>query len=329
MSGKQTLGGDADVERLMGGPPRLAYEDIVRHPRLHDAVGVYLDRFLAVYDEDPFMVRLLIEAGRHSVTQLVMVLEAGYEPARRETWPTLGRIKEMMAAFGLGSGRHVDSLISRLCEVGFLELYPSDYDGRSKLLKGTERLWTHDREWLAAHFAPLAVCYPTHDYGPIMRRDADFHVRFRRAAVPFTPLGAKLVHAVPDMMMFFEHAGGFMVIAALLQAALATGDASHAAVPYADVGERFGLSRTHVRRLLAEAEAAGLVKLHARGGHRVEILPRLWASHGRGMACGMYFHDIVYAATIRAAAAQAPAPPTVGADGGPQTTGRTHLRRVK
>jgi hypothetical protein len=91
-----------------------------------------------------------------------------------------------------------------------------------------------------------------------------------------------------------------MVIAALLQTAMANPDGTHAAVPYAHIGDRFGISRTHVRRLLKTAEAAGLVKLHARGGQRVEVLPRLWAAHDRGMATGMYGHDLVYVATARA-----------------------------
>jgi hypothetical protein len=34
-----------------------------------------------------------------------------------------------------------------------------------------------------------------------------------------------------------------------------------------------------------------------------KILPPLWASHDRGMAGGMYGHDIVYQATMNAFAA--------------------------
>jgi DNA-binding transcriptional ArsR family regulator len=73
----------------------------------------------------------------------------------------------------------------------------------------------------------------------------------------------------------------------------------HAAVPYADVGNRFGVSRTHVRKLLVAAEEAGLVRLRERGGHRVEILPRLWSSHDRGIAGGMYLHDMIYLVASR------------------------------
>ena len=78
------------------------------------------------------------------------------------------------------------------------------------------------------------------------------------------------------------------------------GGGSSACRAYADVGERFGVSRTHVRKLLVAAEGAGLVKPHARRGHRVEILPRLCSSHDRGIAGGMYLHDILYMPATKA-----------------------------
>jgi hypothetical protein len=323
------LANDVELERLAGVRPRLAYNDIVRHPRLREAIRVYLDAFLAVYDDEPFLVRLLIEAGRIALAQFVMVLGAGYEPARRETWPTVSRLKETMAAMGLASGRHVDQLVGRLCDAGFLVLAPAEHDRRIKVIAGTEKLWAHDRDWVAAHVAPLAVCYPQHDYGLALRRDPDFHVRMKRVSTRFFPVIGRLVRAVPDMNLFFDRAGGYMVLAALLQTALVAEDGLRAAVPYAHAGERFGLSRTHVRRLLGAAEDAGLVKLPARGGHQVEILPRLWASHDRGISCGMYLHDLVYVETMKTYATEqvAHAGQSAEPDRVPERIGE--LRRVK
>ena len=186
-----------------------------------------------------------------------------------------------------------------------MELVPSDQDRRIKLLRMTETLRTHDRDWIAAHYAPLAVLYPQHDYTLALGRDPAFQVAQRRASLPFASLGAKLITSVPEMLLFLDRAGGYPVLAALLQVAMADPENPHAAIPYTDAGDRFGVSRTHVRRLLNAAQDAGLVKLHARGGHRVEILPRLWASHDRGISGGMYFHDIVYLAATNALSAQA------------------------
>jgi hypothetical protein len=193
---------DAEIERVLGRPPPLSYDDIVGHPRLPQARKVYIDRFLEMYGDDPFLVRLLIETGRFHVFHLATILEAAYDPARRETWPTIGLLKQTIAAIGqegVASARRVDHLIARLCEVGCMELVPSDRDRRIKLLRMTERLRTHDRDWIAAHYAPLAVLYPRHDYTLALRRYPKFQVAQRRASLPFASLGAKLIMSVPPL----------------------------------------------------------------------------------------------------------------------------------
>jgi len=108
----------------------------------------------------------------------------------------------------------------------------SEQDRRVRILRPTEKLRAHDRDWLPTHFAPLTILYPQHDYGLVMRRDPEFQVAFRRACIPFIPFGAKVLFSVPDMLLFLNHAAGYMVIAALRQIAMSDGDPSHAAMPY-------------------------------------------------------------------------------------------------
>lgn len=283
-----------DIEHLIAHTPHVSREAILQNQRFAEARKLYLDHFLEVYDGDPFLVRLLIESGRFLVYMLAVVLDAGQDPERRETWFTVGRLKQLMTSFGLASERQVDHLVSRLRAVGFMEVLPCRQDRRVRILKPTEKMLAHDRDWLAAHYAPLTILCPHNDYGLVMRRDPAFQVIHRRTGLAFLPIGVKELMSVPDMMLFFDRAGGHMVLAALLQAALTEPDHPHAAMPYADVGDRFGVSRTHVRQLLVAAQDRGLVILKARGGHRVEILPRLWASYDRGIAGGMYLHDLVY-----------------------------------
>ncbi len=298
----------AELERLAGGAPRVALEDILEHGHLKDARRLYLRRFLGVYGNDPSLARLLVERGRFLVYMLTVVLEAAQDPARRETWSTVGRLKQKMALFGVASERRIDHLVTRFCALGYMKVRSCDDDRRVRILLPTSRLKAHDRDWLAAHYAPLSVLYPQHDYGPALRRDRQFQMHHRRACVPFLPLAAKLLLSVPDMMLFFAHAAGHMILAALLHAAMGEGEDPLAAVPYAEVGERFGVSRTHVRQLLVAAQTAGLVKLHARGGHRVEILPRLWSSYDRAIAGGMYLNDMLYVAATRSTTRPVPEP---------------------
>lgn len=295
----------AELHNLLGGPPRIGFEDIVAHPRLATARKVYIDRFLELYAGNPFLARLLIQANRFFVFHLVLVLEAAQDPARRETWVTVGLLKEKMALLALASDRQIDHMIARLRSVGFLDLHPSEADRRVRLVASTEQLRAHDRDWLVAHYSGLDLLYPQHDYGPIMRRDPHFQVLLRSVGVALLPVAAKLMMAEPQTITFFENAGTYPVMATLIQAAMAQPDDPHVAVPYAEVGDRFGISRTQVRKLLTAFASQGLLRLHARGGQRVEILPQFWSLHDRGIAVGMFIHDLLHQMAMRASAARA------------------------
>ncbi|MCP3374059.1 hypothetical protein [Bradyrhizobium cajani] len=291
---------DADVARLLGEPPRLVHADIVGHPRLPEARRYYLDCILKIYDGEPFLVRLLVESGRFSLYHLALVLEAAQDPARRETWLTAALLKKWLATLGIASGRHVDHLLARLHEVGYITSEPSLCDRRVRILSLTEEARAHDRAWLAAHYAPLSMLYPEHDYACALRPSASFQTLHRRTSLNFASLGGRLMLSEPHVLLFLNHAAGYPILAALLQAAMCDGE-QQASLRYADIGHRFGVSHTQVRKLLVAAEERGLVKLHAGGGHKVEILPELWTSHDRAIAGGMYYHDVVYVATMRAA----------------------------
>jgi hypothetical protein len=285
---------DPDFLRLAQGAPHLSYNEIVRHPRMAEARKLYVTHFLTLYDRDPFMARLLIETGRFLVYHIAVILGAAQDPARRETWLTIGRLKKAIAMFGVGSDRHIDQIVGRLVAVGFLTSQASEQDRRVRILKPTETMLAHDRAWLAAHYAPLTVVSRFGDYDPVMRGDSAYQITNRKISVGFVPFSGRLLAVAPELLLFFKHAGGHMVSASLLHAAMATPDAQ-AAVPYAEIGDRFGISRTHVRMILVEAQDAGLVRLDGRGGHRVQILPALLLSYDRGLAAGMLSHDMVHA----------------------------------
>jgi len=285
---------DFAVGGVMPGYAHASHAELLAHPDLPAARRVYLDRFLAAYGDDPFLSRLLIEAGRFVLVALVVVLDAGHDPERRDTWPTLGRLKQEMAAFGLASGRHVDQLVTRLRDVGFLEVVPSSEDRRVRLLRPTARMLAHDRAWVAAHTEPLALLYPANDYGALTRGEPEAYLAYRRAGLELMPISVRSMPLAGEMLRFFFHASGFMVIAALLDAALRAGDIA-APVGFHGVGERFGVSRTHVRGIVSMAVEADLVRLHGRGGHMVEILPAMWRAFDGSLCLGLHLMDLVVA----------------------------------
>ena len=287
-----------ELERLVGGRLRLTFENILNHPQLPAARGAYLNAFLDVYDGDPFLVRLLLEAGRFLVFHTAAVLDAAQDLSRRETWFTVSALKEVLATYGFASGRHVDHLVRRLCDVGFLDKLQAPADRRVTLLSATEKLWSHHSKWLAAHYVPLATLFPHHDYGPVLSHDRAFDVLHCRSCPAFIPVSARLMMTLPDTMLFFNHSAGPLIQNTVLKAAIDSGN-PHAAVPYIDATARFGVSRSHVRRLMKSAQSADLVRLVGRGGRQIEILPRFWTSFDRGLAVGMYLQDAVHLVAMR------------------------------
>jgi len=283
---------------LMGATPYLTLEELLAHPRLNEARRVCLDAFLTLYEGDRQAMRLIGDAARFLVFNNLIVLHAGYDVDRPETWPTIGRMKAVLQMYGISSDRAVDTLLSRLRDLGFLETAPFESDGRVRLLRPTENALVHDRDWLVAHYAPLTVLYPERDYSRIMNREPAFQLLHRRVSVGFVPLSAMLMSGREEFLFFFSHAGGVMIEAAILRAAMDSEDGTHADVSFAAMAKRFGLARSHVREVLRGAEAIGLVKLHGRGGQRVEILPRFWSAHAHSMAIGLYLHDMIYAKAV-------------------------------
>jgi hypothetical protein len=257
---------------------------------------LYLRQFLDLYGNDPFLVRLLLEQGRFFVHFCAVHLYAGHDPARRETWCTIGALKQSVVACGMASPRQVDHLIGRLQDAGFVTVQPAPGDRRARLLLPTEAMLKHDRQWLTVHHAPMTVLWPERDYGRAMRSDLEFQLAHRRESARRMAAGLQIMTAVPETMLFFNHAGGHMVRSALLWAAMEDENATSVAVPYAELAARFGVSRTQVRVILRGAEALDLVRLVDRGGRRVELTPKLWTSYDEGLAGGFYMHDLIYRA---------------------------------
>ena len=68
------------------------------------------------------------------------------------------------------------------------------------------------------------------------------------------------------------------------------------------LGDRFGVSRTHVRNLLLEAEQMGLVRLSKGRNRSVEMRPQLVQAFDRFIADGMSGHDLCYRLALQAVA---------------------------
>jgi DNA-binding MarR family transcriptional regulator len=289
--------GKGVAETAQGDLPILpAYhstEEILAHPRFPAARDALLRGMLSLYENRPFLNRLLLEVGRNVLFVVIMCLSACYDEADRETWPTLQLVKDAMAAFGLASSRRVADLVARLLKTGYLEQRSAPWDRRTRILAPTPKMLAQDQDWLVSHYIPLQVLFPNPGYAPIMQRDPTFQLQQRMVAASLMTQGAALLERNPLMLHFMRREAGIMILIKLMHGAGPAADTERE-ISYSDIGARFGVSRTQVRKLLQEAEETGLVHLIRRAGQFVRLTPKLIQSFDHFIADGMAGHDLIY-----------------------------------
>lgn len=263
-------------------------EEILSHPQFVAARTAYIDGLLGLYDNNRFMNRLLIEATRSIVFFTALVIYAGYDAADRTTWPTIGLLKQTVEPYGLSTARRVDGLISQFVDTGYLTLSTPPDDRRVRILTPTEKMIAHDLDWLTVHYRPLRAMFPETGYDAPMRRDPAFQKALRKICREFATYAAQLMAANPSVMFFMERDAGTMILLKLISLGKVEGTAR---VSFSDLADRFGVSRTHVRKTVQEAEKRSLLRYSET---TITLAPSLIAAYDRFVADTMAGHDIMF-----------------------------------
>jgi DNA-binding transcriptional regulator LsrR (DeoR family) len=90
-----------------------------------------------------------------------------------------------------------------------------------------------------------------------------------------------------------------MILIKLIQMTHAANEGFRAGLSYAEIGARFGLSRTHVREVLLDAGRAGYVKLSGRGGQMVQLTPAVMQVFDRFIADSMSGLDLMFQIALK------------------------------
>jgi DNA-binding MarR family transcriptional regulator len=280
-------------------PPFHSSDEILAHPRFALARDEFVKAILALYEHKPFLNRLLLDASRTVLVNILMCLHARYDQADRATWPTLRLVAASMAEHQLASPSRVQDLVARFVKAGYLEQRPAPKDRRVRILTPTAKMIAQDQDFLVSHHLPLQIMFPDPGYAPIMTRDVAFQLKQRLVSRDLFALGAKILADNPIVMLFQGRDAGVMILIKMMAMGGGQRGAEPLKISYSDLGDRFGVSRTHVRELLEEAEQMGLVRLAKGGGRFVELLPPLLQAFERFIADAMSGFDLCYQLALR------------------------------
>lgn len=278
-------------------PAYHSAEEILAEPHFPAARTALVDGMLGLYEHDPRLNRLLQEAARNILFVVIMCLNARYDQDDRATWPTMRLVARTTAAHGVASERRIHGLVTQFVRAGYIELDASHRDRRIELVTPTAKMVAEDQVWLASHYLPLQILFPDPGYDLIMRRDPKFQVAQRLVASSFLAHGMKILADHELIVRFMMHEGGMMTLLKLME--LDRRGALQDPVSYADIGARFGTSRTQVRKIVQEAVSVGFLSVSKDDRPIVGLTPKLFEAFDRFIAAGMSGHDLIYRVALQ------------------------------
>lgn len=297
---------------------------ILAHPRYPEARRAFIDGYLDLFSHRPALNKLLVEGSRHAIIMFAICLAAEQRDDDPDTWLTLGRLQDIVVAHQVGSPGLVEALVSRMLDMGLLETRPAPGDRRKRLLAPTPALLEHDLDIMTAQATALVLLEPSAANRHAAARDPAFQRAYRVASVAAFGEAMAMMADHPEMVQHFLNRDSGYLVLLCLDASAASADSSRgriSTVPYQEIADRFGVSRAHVHNIVADAEAAGLLRVVTPGRAAVELLERLDAAHDRLIADCLTILERRFA-EAEAMGQHLPSPPYGTEEMGTATTGR-------
>lgn len=278
--------------------PRYAStHEILAHPRFLLARDHYIATSVSAYRTDRVMRHLMHDIARHVLFNIILGRHAAMQVDEPETWPTVGRLRQLFLAFDMASPRSFDEMLARMQMVRLITIEPAPDDRRRKLVIPTETMIAEDLAWLAQHMSPLAVLFPERaDYRPALNHDRVYQQSLRILSSQNLGVARDVLAPGDPIFSLFRRQSAHAIVYIYMLDALGRADGI-ASVRFEVAAEQLSTSRTHVRNLFRALETLELVRLHGRGGHGVEIMPGLWRWIEQFLAASMSGHDMIWQAT--------------------------------
>lgn len=266
-------------------------EEFLSHPDFDKARSVYIEAMLGLHENQQVLNRLLFDEGRAFVFMTLITAYAGYVEHDRNTWPTTDLLKRELTALGIASKGRIYDILKRLSDLGYVEAAVAPGDRRAKILMPSQKMLDHDKQALRVYYAPLQALFPQPGYPEPLMGDEPFQKIARQIGFSFVAHSRQFIMANPTIAFFLPRQGGMMVLTKLMKLCLHQPDGRVPAISLAGLGKIFGLSRTHVRVLLHDAESHGFLTMH---GKTVSLTEQCRAGFDRFLADTMAGNDVIY-----------------------------------
>jgi hypothetical protein len=284
-------------------PSAEALRAIEAHPHLPAALRMMASGGVAIYRGNRIVNILINDRARFLIGVFAIHLHHVARPADPRSGATLGRIKALCVEQKVCSGGRAEAMLVLMRMFGYLASAPSGEDRRLHRLVPTDELIAWHRARLALTLEAITDLMPEAAQARAALHAPGFVERlmshFARVHLP----GFYYVDHVPEMKLFFERNAGVPILFSIMLTCEA-GDSfpprGPVAASLANLARQFGVSRSHVRRMLTQAIDSDLMERDESRPDCFRLLPALHVAFTRLMA--MYILHVAH--TVRAALAE-------------------------
>jgi AraC-like DNA-binding protein len=262
-------------------PPQLEFAAFRNHPQLPAAMRATAGRLVDLHSRGRLIGWFLSDRTLAILAHAAICLDADARDDDTDTGLTPGRFKSFCTRTGMcGEGR-VTAILAFMRLTGHLEAETHPADRRITRLRPSDKMLETMRTRLRTQFAGAAMICP--EIAPAIERLGcrEFERELSQEFLKRWAIGTRFVDHAPDMRLFLERDVGVMILFALMLGA----DPSEPLPPekpiplsIAALARRFNVSRTHVLRLIRDAEAEGLMTRTGEKGEQIFFAPRLQES---------------------------------------------------
>ena len=237
--------------------------------------------------------KVVTEAWRFEMLVYSLYLYDQMRPDDPRSGLTLANLKAICKRQNCASPGRVLAVLGIMWSAGFLKRSQVGGYGRAIQLAPSDGFIQIVEQWNANILGIIDAVAPEGRLAPLHAAHPRFGWEMRREGAERLLSGWKLLDPYPEVNHFVASDGGWMLLLHCVGMALLDGPQAGLApvsVNLTEFGARFGVSRSHLRRLLESAHAQGLLTAAPKNGSTLRLSENLVASFLACMASELAFY---------------------------------------
>ena len=283
----QIDGFDDELRQRMAPPEWQRVLAFRSHPRFLHGLRRYNELIPSYFADNAILNKVVTEAWRFQILVYALYLHDTADPADPRSGLTLGRLQQVCAKQGIASSGRVLAIVGIMQLGGFLKRKRSTVDSRIVHLQPSDAFIAIVEGWNRCICEIVDAVVPEGQLAASHLAHPKFGRLIRNKAAESLLGGWKIMDPFPEVMHFLSRDAAWMLLLRATSLTLAqaqNGEILPVSIDLESFGKRFGVSRSHFRRVLDTAFEAGLLDAPHRNGHNILLSPKLISSYLTCMA---------------------------------------------